>query len=125
MEIDKPIALDCVEDDFGEEAHREQDEEIHQTFPPTPFPARVLPSILCYIVEHSGGRLHTKYRDLHECTVIIKSEPGLQNMLLDGFKNGYKSVRLLSKNLSVSSDCTSDAPIAELLRPSEYQRKIS
>jgi len=128
MEIDKPTGLDCVEDDFEEGAHEKLDEEIHQTFQPTLLqnPAHVLPTILCYMVEQSGGRLLTKYRDIHECIIIIRSEPRLRNMLLDSLKNGYKSVRLLSKDLSVSSDCTlSDAPIAELLRPSEYQPKIS
>jgi len=128
MEINKPTDLDCVEDDFEEGAHEKLDEEIRQIFPHLP-PKNlnlVLPLLLASIVEQSGSCLLTKYRNISECTTIIRSEPRLRNMLLDGLKNGYKSVRLLSKDLpSVSSDCTFDAPIAELLRPSEYQRKIS
>jgi len=127
MEIDKHTDLDCVEDDFEEGAHGKLDEEIRQIFPHLP-PKNldlVLPLLLASIVEQSGSCLLTKYRNISECATIIKSEPRLRNMLLDGFKNSYKSVRLLSKDLSVSSDCTSDASIAELLRPSEYQPKIS
>ena len=126
MEIDEPTDLEYVEDDFEEGAHEKLDEEIHQLFPPTlqNFD-HLLPYLLIHIVMKSGGRLLANYNSAPECQTIIKSEPRLRQMLLDGSKHGFKSVRLLSKDLSVSSDCTSDTPIVELLRPSEYQSKVS
>jgi len=83
------------------------------------------PRLLLAIVDQSGSRMLAKYSSLIECKTIIKSEPRLRNMLLDGSKNGYKSVRLLSKHVSGLNDCTSNAPIVELLRPGAYQSKIS
>ena len=61
------------------------------------------PPLLAVIVELSGGRLRANYLNVSDCESIIKNEPRLRNMLLDGSNHGYKSVRLLSKDLSVSS----------------------
>jgi len=128
MEIDtKPTDLECVDDDFEEGAHEKLDEEIRALFRPTPQNSDLLsPYLLIHIVEQSGSRLLANYLIFTECKTIIKSEPRLRNMLLDGLTNGYKSVRLLSKDLPGSNDCTStNAPIVELLRPGEYPSKIS
>jgi len=126
MEIDEPTDLEYVEDDFEEGAHEKLDKElvvfslvISQQF--DLFAALLLAAI----VNQSGDRLLAKYLNVSECETIVKSEPRLRNMLSDGSKNGYKSVRLLSKDLSVSSDFISDPPIVELLRRSKYQSKIS
>ena len=127
MEIDKlPIDLECVEDDFEEGAHEKLDRNIRAVFRFTPeYFDELLPMVLSAIVFKSGGRLLAKYTNDSECETIIKNEPRLRNMLLDGWTNGYKSVRLLSKDLSGLNDCTSNAPIVELLRPSGYQSKVS
>ena len=111
MEIDEPTDLEYVEDDFEEGAHEKLDKElgvfslvISQQF--DLFAALLLAAI----VNQSGDRLLAKYLNVPECETIVKSEPRLRNMLSDGSKNGYKSVRLLSKDLSVSSDFISDPP---------------
>jgi len=113
MEIDKPTDLEYVEDDFEEGAHEKLDEEIRLHFLPlTPQNLDFLsPYVLHSILKQLGSRLLPKYRALVECEIIIKSEPGLRTLLLEGSKRGYKFVRLLSKDLSVSSDCTSNAPL--------------
>ena len=122
MEFDKPTDLQFVEDDFEDGAHEKLDEQIRLIFPhitPQVFDT-LSPLLLMAIVQQSGSRLLANYLNILECETIVESEPRLRSMLLDGSKNGYKSVRLLSKHLSVSIDCTSDAPIVELLRPGEY-----
>ena len=127
MEIDKPSDLQFVEDDFEEGAHEKLDEQIRRTFKfPHIAPQHfdLSPFLLISIAQKSGSRLLANYLNILECETIVESEPRLRSMLLDGWKNGYKSVRLLSKDLSVSIDCTSDAPIVELLRPGEHQSKI-
>ena len=102
MEIDKLTDLECVDDDFEEGAHEKLDMQLRPfSFIPSQNLDSVLPSILATIAEQSGSRLLEKYLDVGECKTIIKSEPRLRNMLLDGLKNGFKSVRLLSKALSV------------------------
>jgi len=123
----KPTDLECVEDDFEEGAHEKLDDQIRE------LSRHVTPQnidsfsalLLAAIVEQSGSALLRIYSNVIDCKAIIESEPRLRNMLLDGSKNGYKSVRLLSKDLSVSSDCTSNTLIVELLRPREYWFKIS
>ena len=123
--------MECVVDDYPKRAHEEQDEDIRLLFPPlTPQNFDLLsPLVLAFIVKLSGGRLHSNYLNVSECEIIIKEEPRLRSMLLDGSNHGYKPVRLLSKDLAISSDCTSDPPlypIVELLQPpSEYQFQIS
>ena len=123
--------MECVVDDYPKRAHEEQDEDIRLLFPPlTPQNFNLLsPLVLAFIVKLSGGRLHSNYLNVSECEIIIKEEPRLRSMLLDGSNHGYKPVRLLSKDLAISSDCTSDPPlypIVELLQPpSEYQFQIS
>ena len=113
VEINNPMDLEYVEDDFEEGEHKKMDEMIPKLFAAlTPeYSDELLPHVLYHISKHSGGRLHPKYHLLEECEIIIKSEPGLRNLLLEGSKRGYKSVRLLSKDLSVSGDCTSNAPL--------------
>ncbi|KAL4063806.1 hypothetical protein J3A83DRAFT_4378460 [Scleroderma citrinum] len=92
-DIDKPMDLECVADDFEEGAHDKLDEEIHQ------FSAclasentnKLLPHILADIAMQSEGRLRANYLNICECEAILSSEPGLRKMILDGSKNGYKS----------------------------------
>ena len=120
MESDEPTDLECIDDYFEQGQHDILDKKIRRLFPNSE--DDVLPYILHAIVQQSGSALLAKYHLVSECTSIINSEPRLRNMLLVG---DYKSVRLLSKDLSVSDDCTSNAPIAELFRPSEYQFMIS
>lgn len=105
--------MECVVDDYPKRAHEEQDEDIRLLFPPlTPQNFDLLsPLVLAFIVKLSGGRLHSNYLNVSECEIIIKEEPRLRSMLLDGSNHGYKPVRLLSKDLAISSDCTSDPPI--------------
>jgi len=128
MEIDEPTDLEYVEDDFKEGEHETLDEEIRQCFPQALTPQDLnllLPHLLGDIVTQSGDRLLANYRSALEYRTIIKSEPRLGQMLLDGLKHSFKYVWLLSKDLSVSSGCTSDTPVVEFLRPGEYQSKIS
>lgn len=89
--------MDCVVDDYPKGAHEEQDEGIRLLFPPlTPQNFDLLsPLILAFIVKLSGGRLHSNYLNVSECEIIIKEEPRLRSMLLDGSNHGYKPVRLL------------------------------
>jgi len=118
--------LEYVEADFKVGEHEQLDREIRQLTLLAP------PPLLAVIVELSGGRLRANYLNVSDCESIIKNEPRLRNMLLDGSNHGYKSVRLLSKDLSVSSAkyCTDlmgsrdDCDIG-ILRPPEYQSKIS
>lgn len=125
MEI--PTPLELIEDDFEEGEHDKLDEKIRVLFPKlTPEIFDDVSTILFIaIVRQLENRLHTDYFNSSNCEAIISSEPRLRNMLLDGLTNGYKSVRLLSKDLSLSSDCTPDALSVELLRPGEDQSKIS
>lgn len=125
MKIDEPADLEYAEDDFEEGEHEKLDEELHFYSSISQHFDLFSASLLAKIVQQSEGRLLAKYLNLTECETIMKNEPRLRDMLLSGSKNGYKPVRLLSKDLFVSSDFTSDAPIVELLRPSKYQSKIS
>jgi len=111
MEIDKPTDLEYVEDDFEEGEHEKLDEEIREIFPFARTPKqsdRVLLHVLTEIITQSEGRLLEKCYD--ECEDIIQSKPGLRNLLLRGSEHGYKSVRLLSKDLSLSSCSTHLTP---------------
>ena len=124
MEIDEPADLECVEDDFEEGAHEKLDKEIHECFSVTPENFHVISgTFLATIIRRSRSGLLSKYHSISECETIIEREPRLRNMLLDGPKNGYKSVRLSRTDLSVSSDCTSNDLIVELLRPSECRSR--
>ncbi|KIM58536.1 hypothetical protein SCLCIDRAFT_1218485 [Scleroderma citrinum Foug A] len=90
MEIDKSTDLERIEDDFEEGAHEKPDGEVHQLFPnltPQHFNLRP-PLLLVLIVKQSGDHLLAHYLDVSECETIIKSDPRLRNMLLDGSKNG-------------------------------------
>jgi len=103
MEIVKTTG-EYVEDDFEEGAHEKLDEEIRQIFPHLVASKNfdlLSPLLLGFIVKQSRSRLFEKYLDLGECEAIIKNKPRLRYKLLNGSKNGYKSVRLLSKDLSV------------------------
>jgi len=104
MEIVKPTD-EYVEDDFEEPgAHERLDEEIRQIFPHIVTSKNfdlLSPLLLGSIVKQSRSRLFEKYPDLGECEDTIKNKPRLRYKLLNGSKNGYKSVRLLSKDLSV------------------------
>ena len=107
MEIDKPTDLEYVEDDFEEGEHEKLDEDLRCFSSISQHFDSFSPSLLATIVKQSGSRLLAKYTNISECETIMKSEPRIRNMLLNGLKNGYKPVRLLSKDLSVyTRDCS-------------------
>ncbi|KAL4063823.1 hypothetical protein J3A83DRAFT_981087 [Scleroderma citrinum] len=95
-DIDKPMDLECVADDFEEGAHDKLDEVIHQ-FSVRLIPEntnKLLPHILADIAMQSEGRLRAKYLNICECKAIISSEPRLRKMILDGSKNFFDQVNI-------------------------------
>ena len=98
MEINEPaLDLEYVEDDFKEGEHEKLDEELHFYSSISQHFDVFSASLLANIVKQSEGRMLAKYLNVIECETLIKSEPRLRDVLLDGIKNGYKPVRLLSR----------------------------
>ena len=119
MDEDTPAvgSLDLVADDFEGE-HEKLDFDIPQFLSVN---LNHMSMILMCIVAQLGDRSHPRYRgQLEECRTLIDNNPGIFDMICAGSKEGYKSVRLLSKGLSASADGMSNATfnpcVIEILR---------
>ena len=99
MDIDKVHNLDLVSDDFEAGEHEKMDKDVRQNLPSSLSPGSA-PLFLLYIVQQSGHRLLSKYRNFNECTTVLQNNPSIYDMLLACLSNSsYKNVRLLSKDL--------------------------
>jgi hypothetical protein len=107
MDINKSADLSLVADDFEEGEHEKQDEDIHRLFLQINSTSDQV--ILAYIIVKLGDRANPKYRDLIQRLTLIDNNPSFKDMLYAGWKNGFKNVRLLSKDWSWSVDCMSNA----------------
>ncbi|KAH0834685.1 hypothetical protein J3R83DRAFT_10211 [Lanmaoa asiatica] len=117
---------DLVADDFDTGEHEKLDKALSLFVPfSNENIGAIAPLVLCEIANQSGQRLCEKYRrDMKECKALIEREPWLQNMIRDGQKSGYKSIRLLSKEFPGPPCHVSDAYVIELLRPGKYEFRI-
>lgn len=121
MDTDEIPNLQFVPDDFGEGEHERLDADIRRTFPV--LSPGILPLILWWIVKQSATYYLAKYRNPDNCETLLDSNPAIRNMLVDGWQNGFKNVRLLSKDLFEPADCVSNVCMIELLRQGEYRSK--
>ncbi|KAH0834670.1 hypothetical protein J3R83DRAFT_10185 [Lanmaoa asiatica] len=116
---------DLVADDFDPGEHEKLDKALSFVVISNENIGAAAPHVLCEIAKQSGERLCEKYRDsLKECEALIERERWLQNMIRDGQKSGYKSIRLLSKEFPEPPRHVSDAYVIELLRPGKYEFRI-
>ena len=124
MDEDTPAvgSLELVVDDFEEGQHEKLDFDIPQLLSVN---LNHMTLILLGIVEQLGDRGHPRYRGSISkcrtlCRTLIDNNPGIFDMICAGSKEGYKSVRLLSKGLSASADGMSNATfnpcVIEILR---------
>ena len=115
--------LGLVDDDFEEGAHEILDEELR------PFSQLLTsesldrhgPLILAMIALQSQDHILSKYLNISECQNIIKKRPNLRDGILAGSKEGYRSIRLASKELIGSSGYWSNIFIIELLRSGKHR----
>ena len=123
MNIHSIMDLDFVVDDFKEGEHEKLDANVPQflSAPPLSVDITNMAFILLFIVEQLGDRGHPRYRgSLFECQTLINRNPRICDMISAGWKDGYKRMRLLSKDLSASADSMSNATfdccVIEILR---------
>ena len=110
-------SLDLVVDDFKEGEHEKLDVDV-----PSLLSVNInhMALILLLIAEQLGDCGHPRYRDVSECKILINRNPSICDMISAGRKEGYKRMRLLSKDLSTSADSMSNATfdccVIEILR---------
>lgn len=90
--------FELVNDDFNK-PHEQLDEELCGILilESSPNATRLASAALVSIVLQSKGRMKDNYLNIKECEKVIEREPKLLSMISTGSREGYRSIRLLSK----------------------------